>query len=383
MTIGYSAFVERWKSSLFAVPMAFVLGGILLGEAGIALDRRISDGATKLPLGLTSTVESARSVLSTVAGGTITVAGIAFSVSILTIQLASSQYSPRIVSNLFRDPFNKRVIGLVVGTFAYCLVVLRSVRSPIEQQGQPVIPNVSVGVGVVLGIVAILAVIAFINHNAHSMDISEILAAVSGNAVRAVDDHWSAEPLEPSPTQRPDDVPRSEGAVVRFDRDGWIQLFDHQAMLDAVPEGCTVRFESAVGRYAISGAPLCTLWGHGIDTGADEIERRIRRSIRVGPTRTLRQDASYGLRQIADVALRALSSGVNDPTTAQDAIFHLATVLPRSSAMIRPPATCGRGPGAWSCGRPTATRSCSGWRTTRSGGPRPHSPRCVATCWRA
>jgi uncharacterized membrane protein len=70
-----------------------------------------------LPLGLTSTVESARAVLSTVAGATITVAGIAFSVSILTIQLASSQYSPRVVTGLFRDPFNKRVMGAVVGTF--------------------------------------------------------------------------------------------------------------------------------------------------------------------------------------------------------------------------------------------------------------------------
>jgi uncharacterized membrane protein len=325
--LGFSALAERWRNSLFAVPLAFVLAGIALGQAGVALDREIGDGSTKLPLGLTSTVESARAVLSTVAGGTITVAGIAFSVSILTVQLASSQYSPRIVGNLFRDPFNKRVIGLVVGTFAYCLVVLRSVRSSIDAQGQPVIPNISVAVGVVLGITAILAVIAFINHNAHAVDISEILATVGRDAVRAVDDHWSADILEPSPVQRPEDTPAGDGVVVRFDRDGWVQLFDHRAMLDAVPEGSTVRFETAVGRYAVSGAPLCTIWEGSPGADRDTMARGVRDSIRVGTTRTLRQDASYGLRQMADVALRALSPGVNDPTTAQDAIFHLATVL--------------------------------------------------------
>ena len=167
----------------------------------------IGDGAQKLPLGLTSTVESARAVLSTVAGATITVAGIAFSVSLLTIQLASSQYSPRVVSGLFRDPFNKRVIGLVVGTFAYCLVVLRSVRSALEQQGQSVVPNVSVAVGVLLGVASILAIVAFINHNAHTMDISEILDGVTVDAIEAVDRHWSANLFEPSPVQQPTSCP--------------------------------------------------------------------------------------------------------------------------------------------------------------------------------
>ena len=106
-----------------------------------------STNTAELPLGLTSTVDSARAVLSTIAGATITFAGIAFSVSLLIIQLASSQYSPRVVHTLFRDPFNRRVMGLVVGTFTYCVIVLRSVRSPLEQGGQPIIPNLSVARG--------------------------------------------------------------------------------------------------------------------------------------------------------------------------------------------------------------------------------------------
>ena len=154
--------------------MLGVVFAIAAGFIGLAVDRRL-DQDRELPLGLTSTVDSARAVLSTIAGATITFAGIAFSVSLLIIQLASSQYSPRVVHTLFRDPFNRRVMGLVVGTFTYCVIVLRSVRSPFEQGGEPVIPNLSVAVAVVLGIATILAIVAFINHSAHSMDVSEIL----------------------------------------------------------------------------------------------------------------------------------------------------------------------------------------------------------------
>jgi uncharacterized membrane protein len=325
MKLGVSAFAERVRGSLFVIPMLFVIVAIVLGQLGILLDSTIGSGTNELPLGLTSTVESARAVLSTVAGATITFAGIAFSVSLLTIQLASSQYSPRVVSGLFRDPFNKRVIGVVIGTFSYCLIVLRSVRSSLEQQGDPVIPNVSVAVAVILGITSILAIIAFIDHNAHAMEISKILDVVTHDAVGAVDRHWSFDALEPSVVQQPDVLPVEPGFVVPFERDGWVQLLDAEALLEAVPEGGVVRLDTAVGRFAIKGSAFCTLWPAPPDPA--ETARMALGAVHLGETRTLQQDASYGIRQLADVALKALSPGVNDPTTAQDAIFHLAALL--------------------------------------------------------
>jgi uncharacterized membrane protein len=323
--VGVSALSERLRGSLFVVPTVYVVVGIALGEAGVSIDRLIDNGNHKLPLGLTSTVASARSVLSTIAGATITVAGIAFSVSLLTIQLASNQYSPRVVSGLFRDPFNKRVIGIVVGTFSYCLIVLRAVRSPVEQQGQAVIPNVSVALAVVFGIVTVMAIVAFINHNAHAMEVSEILGSVSRAAIASVGNDWSVDALEPSPAQRPDDVPEGASLRVSFTEDGWFQLLDHGALLDAAPEGGTVRLETAVGRYVYAGSPFCTIWP--VPTDPERSTRRAHAAVRVGGSRTLRQDAGYGIRQLADVALKALSPGVNDPTTAQDAIFHIGSVL--------------------------------------------------------
>ena len=125
MKLRLSARVERLKSSLFFIPMIAVFLAAVLGLVSLAIDRNIDSVMSDLPIGFTSTVESARTLLGVIAGATISFAGIAFSVSLLIIQLASSQYSPRVVHTLFRDPFNKRVMALVVGTFTYCVVVLR------------------------------------------------------------------------------------------------------------------------------------------------------------------------------------------------------------------------------------------------------------------
>lgn len=325
MRVGLAALAERVRSSLFVVPVLFVLAGIALGLGGIAFDRHFTSSAQELPLGFTSTVESARAVLGTIAGATITVAGIAFSVSLLILQLASSQYSPRVVTGLFRDPFNKAVIGIVMGTFTYCLVVLRSVRAPLEEQGDPVIPNASVALGVLLGIVAILAIIAFINHNAHAMNISEILAVVTRNAAAAVDhDRVPKELVAPDDAIAVAPAP-TMSFTVRCTRDGWVQLVDYEALLELAPAHGALRLETAIGRFVFVDAPLCTVWPKPHDTSA--LEHKVRAAVRVGKSRTVQQDPSYGLRQLADIALKALSPGVNDPTTAQEAIFHIGAVL--------------------------------------------------------
>jgi len=328
MRLQGSAWLERFRASLFFVPMLAVFGSITLGFASLALDRHIDMSGTDLPFGFTSTVNSARALLSTIAAATMAFAGIAFSVSLLIIQLASSQYSPRVVHTLFRDPYNKRVMALVVGTFTYCIIVLRSVRSPLEQSGDAVIPNVSVAVAVVLGITTILAIVAFINHSAHAMDVSEILERIRHEAVAHVKREWS--PSEAGtqaaadgqqPTASTDGM---SSFVIRFDRSGWLQQLDADALLECVPQGGVMRLVTYPGRYVIEGTPLCTLTPRPDDE--DAVARHVCTSVVVGATRTMQQDTSYGLRQLADIALKALSPGIKDPTTAQDAIFYSAAV---------------------------------------------------------
>ncbi len=109
-----------------------------------------------------------RAVLGVIASATIAFAGVAFSVSLLLISMSSSQYSPRVVHGPFRDPFNKRVMGVVIGTFTYCLVVLRAVRSPLEDGGTAVVPSLSIAVAVLLGVATLLTIVGFISHAAHS-----------------------------------------------------------------------------------------------------------------------------------------------------------------------------------------------------------------------
>lgn len=324
MNLRVSSLVERLRSSLFFVPMVAVIVAAILGVAVLAFDRHVDTTLADLPLGFTSTVESARTLLGVIAGATISFAGVAFSVSLLIIQLASSQYSPRVVHTLFRDPFNKRVMALVVGTFTYCVVVLRSVRSALEPGGDPVVPNISVAVAVVLGIATILATVAFINHSAHSMDVSEILERIRRETTEQIRAEWTpAGPYSDADHEIP--TPSSEPTtVIRADRSGWIQQIDTAAIIDSLPDGATAWVETDAGRYAIEDTRLIVI-SPAVD--ATDLAGPVRAAFAIGKTRTMQQDLTYGLRQLVDVSVKALSPGINDPTTAQDAIFHTAAVL--------------------------------------------------------
>lgn len=311
------------------MPVAFVGAGAVLGYVLVRVDRRLTANGTTLSFVPDATAESARVVLSTVATATIGIAGIAFSISLLIIQLASSQYSPRIVHSLFRDPFTKRVMGVVLGTFTYCLVVMGAVHNPGELGGDAVVPTLSVGVALVLGLISVLATVGFIDHSAHSMDVSTLLHRVTSEALESADQCWpapgatDAERLD----EHEDDEPTEPGFTVTFDRNGWIQRVDSEALLGAVPPDGTVWLESAVGRYAVAGRTMVVVWPVPPPGEQTDVAAAVRSAVHVGATRTMHQDPAFGVRQLVDVALRALSPAVNDPTTAQDAIFHVAAVL--------------------------------------------------------
>ncbi|NND74891.1 MAG: DUF2254 domain-containing protein [Ilumatobacter sp.] len=336
MLVRLKKIQEDLRSSLFFVPMLFVVGGAAFAVLMLYIDDRVDS----LPSRLTATVDSSRGVLTVVASATLSFAGIAFSISLLLISLASSQYSPRVVHGLFRDPFSKRVMGVVIGTFTYCLVVMRAVRGPLEDSGSPVVPSIATLVAVVLGVISILAIIAFISHSAHSMDVSKILHRVTHQTIKRTRETW------PDPVDDEDDddddgddgsewsEPSGDGCSIVFDDHGWVQQVDYPTLFELLEEGATLRLDTAPGRYAIPNTPLCTIWPAPDDI--DAATREARAAIIVGQTRTTQQDAAYGVRQLADVALKALSPGVNDPTTAQDAVFHLAAVV-REMLVRRPP----------------------------------------------
>lgn len=319
MLVRIRSLRDRIRGSLFFVPALFVLGGVVLGEGMLLVDEH----ASGIPVRLTATVDSARAVLSVVAGATLAFAGIAFSVSLLLISLASSQFSPRVVHGLFRDPFNKRVMGIVVGTFTYSLVVMRAVRGPVELSGPPVVPSTSVLVAVVLGVVAILAIVAFISHSAHTMDVSEILHGVTEDSLEQIRRNRPDRPMHVGGEDL--GTPSGHGFPLLFERYGWIQQIDVEALLGLLEPGARLRLDTSPGRFAIPGASWAMIWPDPTDE--DATRRAAQRALVIGDTRTLQEDVAYGVRQLADVALKALSPGINDPTTAQDALFHLGAVV--------------------------------------------------------
>ncbi len=265
--------------------------------------------------------------MGTIAGATITVAGIAFSVSLLMIQSASSQFSPRVLHGFFRDRFTKRVLGLVVGTFAYCLLVLRAVRGPLDESGQAIIPHISVFVALILGLLSILAIVAFINHSAHSMEVGEIMRRVASRTQEQIARICPA--LGEGAPEADPSIPEPPGAddalVVRARIDGWVQQIDVRGLLEAADEGGTVRLETLAGDFRTERAVLCRIWPRPEDE--ERAVKEAREAVRLGRWRTMQDDLGFGIRQLADIALRALSPGVNDPTTAQDAIVHLGSIL--------------------------------------------------------
>jgi uncharacterized membrane protein len=307
---------DSLRTNFFFLPAIGVVAAFVAGRIAVGIDvgRWVGD----------ATVDSARVVLSTVAAATITFASITFSVSLLIMQQGSNQFSPRVIEGLTRDPFNRRVIAIVVATFTYCLVVLQRVRGPLQDGGDEVVPRFAVAVGVLLGIGSVLAVVAVIHHTSRQMDVSQILSRIVAQSVAAPPSPHVGD-LEPGVAHDPPaSVPST---VVRFASDGWIRQIDRQALLSAMAPGATARLETDTGRYAIRSTPICSVWPAVPGERLDEVESSVRDSVTLGPTRTMIEDSGYGVRQLVDVALKALSPGVNDPTTAQDAIFHLGTVL--------------------------------------------------------
>ncbi|HZD79584.1 MAG TPA: DUF2254 domain-containing protein [Actinomycetota bacterium] len=314
--------IERFRGNLFFVPALFLTAAIALAEGAITLDVTLHRAAFQLPVGLASTVASARSLLGTVASATIAFAGIAFSVSLLMVQLASTQYSPRVIYGFLRDPFGKRVMGLVIGTFTFCLLVLLVVHAP-AGSGVPVVPQVSVLIAVVLGVSSIVAVVALISHGVISMQAGEIVRRITDEAREQIERECA--PVAAPPRRLDRVVPDGPGLIVRAPGDGWVQTVDIDRLLGAVPEGGVVRLETWPGAFVPEETPICTVWPMPEDVRATA--RTMERAFVIGRSRTMQQDLTFGIRQLVDIALRALSPGVNDPTTANSAIVHIGAVL--------------------------------------------------------
>lgn len=323
LRLALSAGSYRFRESLFLLPLLLVAVGIVLALTAAAVDRAL--GADPIPMTLGMSSNAAIWLLSTVAGATITTVGVVFSLTVVSLQLASSQFSPRVMRSFIRDRVSQVVIGMLVSTFVYCVLTLPTISGEATDPA----PRISLTVAVVLTVVTVVLIIAHLDHLARRLQVGHVARdiAAEGHAVidgmlRAFDkeERATVHDLEKSPV--PEDALAVEAAV-----DGWISQVDTDGLLAAVPPETTVRLETRVGAYIHRGEPLVLIWPRPDD--AEAVARRVSGDIVVSDARTMQQDVDFAIRQLVDIGLRALSSAINDPSTAIEVILRIGSLLRR------------------------------------------------------
>ena len=312
-------------SSFWFVPSLMTFGALLLSFVTIKIDEATSASfINSLGFVWSGGAEGARSILSTIAGSMITVAGVVFSIVIVALTLASSQFGPRLLRNFVRDTGNQITLGTFIATFLYCLLVLRTVR--VKNEGN-FIPYVSITCGMALALASIGVLIYFIHHVSVAIQAENVIARVGHELTSSIDKHFPEKADCMSPEQ--EFVTADGGQIVSAEKSGYIQSLDRS---DLVEIGRTTDSRLIVkklpGDFAFAGDVLAQIHAK---TGSLQNKqlKAVRQCFTLGDQRTESQDVRYGARQLSEIASRALSPGINDPYTAMGCIDWAAAALAR------------------------------------------------------
>ena len=327
------------RSSFWFLPSLIVTGSIVLAVALIGVDFTGSEQwLARWPRLFGVGADGARGMLSTIAGSMMTVVGVTFSMVLMTLALASSQYTSRILRNFMSDRVTQVVLGVFAGIFTYCLLVLRTIRGG---EDGVFVPRLAVSFSVVLAMGGIGVLIFFIHHIAASIQASNIIASVADETMLVIDrlfpekigDGW-VEDDEAHPTPPP--LPENIWKAVPAKGNGYIQSLDNAALLRLACENKTiVRMERAIGEFVVQGTTLASI---ALEKPPEkEIITTLQAAYTIDRHRTVKQDSAFGIRQIVDMALKALSPGINDTTTAVMCVDYLSAILARLASRPIPP----------------------------------------------
>ena len=324
------------RESFWFIPTITTLLVVALAIVLVRLDRSLRfDQRMDLPWWLFGGgPEGIRAVLSTIAGTTITVTGVVFSITIVALQLASSQFSPLVLRTFRADRGNQIVLGFFIATFTYSLLVLRSVLSP-EQGSDGFVPVIATTAAIGLALVSVTLLIYFIHHAARSIQASTIIERASNDTLDLIRNLFPEDVGEPGESYPAAALPQASAAVVLANQGGYFQAVDGDTLFDLSEEQTlTVHVERVPGDYVLPGSVLATVWPK--TSVNQEMEEQVRSAFLMGPERTLQSDVELGIRQISDIAIKALSPGINDPTTAMLCIDRLSEALVHLGRRQRP-----------------------------------------------
>lgn len=310
---------ESLKSSLWLPPLTALALAACGSFGSLYLDRYVFEdllGSMTL-----SDPDAARDVLSVIATTMLTLTVLVFSITMVVLQLASAQYSPRVTQSFLRDRQTKFSLAVFLGTFAYSLVLLRAVRS--ENGG--FVPQISLTITYFLVALSLIVFVLYLNHIAQSIRVSQIIRRLALDARKVVEALGDPE----SSSFSGDAVAMAErlqaARTVYWNRDGRLLTYVHEANLTATASrnGVVIRVVPVVGDFVPRGSALAEILGEA--PGIDDQEIRAAFDLRID--RTSQQDLALGFRHLVDIAIRALSPGTNDPTTAVQALDHIHDLL--------------------------------------------------------
>ena len=303
--------------------LAFLVAGALLSRVSV------DPGSPLWPLAFQGTAEDARGILVVVSATMITVTGLVFALTIVALQIASGQYSPRLLRNFMRDRGTQVVLSVFVGAFAYSTAGLHTVGIQ-RAGGEAFVPRLAVSGSLLLGLASVGVLIYFIHHLARSIQIDAIMSTVERETRWVIEDIYPDQPGYLEPEERCLDPPAS-AVVLLAGRSGYLQAVQPEFLIGAATDqDLVVRLARQVGDHVVEGTPLAWAWRRVPDQTPPDprlLQAALEDAVAIGFERTMVQDVPFGLRRLVDIGNKALSPAINDPYTGIQALHHLSVLL--------------------------------------------------------
>jgi uncharacterized membrane protein len=320
--------LEKLNASFWFIPILMLLIAIGSAIGLIYFDSQFQfshNGVLRYLL--PASVDSARSLLTIIAGAMMGVAGTVFSITLVVLTLASSQLGSRLVRNFMYDKLNQVVLGSYVSSFVYCLLILSSLK---ENDSFQFVPAISVLFALASAIAGIILLIVFIHHVSMSIQsdkvISDISEAMSKSIRKLFPEGIGHEEERPAPNMEYLKQEYTSKLEVRCKKSGYLQSIDGQGLMKIAQENnCIIIFQHRPGDFLVQDMVLCELLCH--EECNEVMDDKIQVNFILGKVRTPLQDAEFSIHQMVEVAARALSPGVNDPYTAIACIDNLTSVM--------------------------------------------------------
>jgi uncharacterized membrane protein len=335
--------VDYWiraQSSYWFIPSLMTAAAALLAMATVAVDRAAPDWLRQVSWIAANQPEGARALLATVAGSMITVAGVTFSMTLLMVSFASAQLGPRLVPRFLRDRGNQIVLGTFIATFIYCLLVLRTVRSAADvRDAVPFVPHFAILVGVLLALLSVAVLIFFVHHVPTRISAGGVIGSLGDELKHrlerefpATEDHSTALEWPAGDTAAGETVHLAESGC-------YLRIVDYDGLI-ALAQRTGRRFETLVapGAFCVPGDPIVRLHCGALD---DACMRELHGLFSWGGDRTPDQDILFVVDQLAEIAGKALSTGVNDQFTALLCIDQMERAISAAAQRREPDAVRG------------------------------------------